>query len=130
MTIKKYAILFPVFIAAVVSLVIHKSIFYFAAISGQNGFVYSIETIYGFFFLCSAVILIILVRIREKNIDNVGHSFLLLTCIKMGAAYLMLLPVLNSSGGHAQAEKLHFFIVFAIFLTLETIAAIRLLNKE
>ena len=131
MTVRKFAPLLLVFIAAVISLLIHKAIFYFTRISsGEKPFVYSLEAIYGFFFLCSAVILLILIRIREKNIDNVGYTFLLLTFAKMGAAYVMLLPIFNSASASAQTEKLNFFIVFAIFLALETVATIRLLNRE
>jgi len=48
----------------------------------------------------------------------------------MGVAYAYLYPVLQSAGETMPLEKTNFFIVFAVFLTLETVLTIRLLNKR
>ena len=51
----------------------------------QNSFIYSLEQLYVFFGVFSAVIELILIRVKEKNIDIVGNVFLLLTLIKINS---------------------------------------------
>jgi hypothetical protein len=67
---------------------------------------------------------------KEKNIDSVGQTFLLLTSIKMVVAYVLLHPILQSTNQLLTAEKVNFFITFALFLTIETVVTIRILNKK
>jgi hypothetical protein len=86
--------------------------------------------VYGFFFVCSVVILFILIKVKDKNIDNVGYTFLLVTFIKMGISYAVLSPILHSGNPNIQIEKLNFFVIFALFLTIETIVTARILNKK
>jgi uncharacterized membrane protein len=95
-----------------------------------QGFHYCIETIYEFFFVCSVVIIFILIKVKEKNIDNVGYTFLLVTCIKMALSYALLYPILQSGTPILRIEKINFFIVFALFLTIETVVTIRILNSK
>lgn len=91
---------------------------------------YSIGTIYGFFFVCSVIIVLLLIRMKQKNIDSVGNTFMLLTCVKAAAAYVMLHPILQAHHPHVKFEKANFFAVFAIFLAIETIVSIRMLQKR
>lgn len=93
-------------------------------------FYHPIHSMYSFFAMCSAAIIFILTIVRRKSIDNVGQVFLLLTCIKMGIAYWFLYPALQQRQEIAGFEKLNFFIVFGLFLALETVLTIRLLNKR
>lgn len=90
---------------------------------------YSIATIYAFFYVCSVAIMVLLIRMKQKNIDSVGSTFMLLTCIKAVLAYVMLHPILQAHHPHVKFEKANFFAVFAIFLAIETIVSIRLLQK-
>ncbi len=114
-------------VAASIALAIHFGILHFAGRWEETReFIRLPETVYTFFGICSVLIIGILLRIRKRNIDSVGQAFLLLTCIKAGAAYLMVRPALEA--GH-EFEKLNFFIVFAIFLAIETVISIRILNK-
>lgn len=116
--------------AAVLSLiafVCHLIIFPFVASS--TNFMYAIPFLYGFFSACALVIIFILIRIKQKNIDSVGNTFMLLTCIKMVVAYVLLHPILNTSHNNLNAEKANFFLIFATLLVIETIVAIRMLNK-
>ena len=110
---------------------VHKLVFFF----NQNnpnlqGFHFPIEVVYGFFFSCSLLIILILIKVNEKNIDNVGFTFLLVTFIKMALSYVILSPILNSGNPNVRTEKIDFFIIFALFLTIETIVTVRILNNK
>lgn len=98
-------------------------------IDDVSSFKYSVTFLYGFFTACSLAIVFVLVKMSLKKRDSVGHTFMLLTCIKMVLAYLLLYPILNSLSPEVKAEKINFFLIFALFLTIETTVAIRMLNK-
>jgi|SRR6476660_3206326 len=91
---------------------------------------YDLTTIYGFFLVCAIVIVSVLIRMKQKNIDSVGNTFMLLTCVKAALAYVMLHPILQSKQPDLAFEKANFFAVFAVFLMIETIVSIRLLQKN
>lgn len=131
MNLKKYQALFEILLISIVTYSIHKLVFFLNKNNPKfQNFYYSIETIYGFFFICSLFILLILIRVKKKNIDNVGYTFLLSTFIKMGGSYALLSPILHSENPNVAIEKLNFFIVFALFLTMETVVTIRILNNK
>jgi TM2 domain-containing membrane protein YozV len=48
----------------------------------------------------------------------------------MGVAYAFLRPILASGGKNLATEKMQFLIVFIIFLAIETIVTIRILNDK
>ncbi|MFT3794560.1 hypothetical protein [Flavobacterium sp.] len=108
----------------------HMLLFQFVFSGRDAHFLYTIPQLYGFFVLCSVVILSILIRMKQKNIDSVGNTFMLLTCIKMVLAYVLLHPILAATHSEVAAEKTNFFVIFALFLTIETTVAIRLLNRN
>lgn len=123
-------VLLIVFFAAIAAFA-HKILF--LALGKEHlseAFYHPIYSTYAFFAACSAVIVSILIVVRRKSIDNVGQVFLLLTCVKMGIAYWFLYPALQQRQEIAGFEKINFFIVFALFLTLETVLTIRVLNKR
>ena len=108
---------------------IHKMVFYFFNIN-QEHFHYSLETLYLFFFILSAIIFQVLLVVRKKSFDNVGMSFLLATSVKMVICYLILRPLLQISKGNNPSERINFFILFIVFLTIETLFTIRLVNEK
>jgi hypothetical protein len=127
----KYKPVLEVFFLSLVAFLIHKLFFFFIDKGNStSGFRYSIPVLYLFFLVCSVIILLILIKIKEKNIDSVGQTFLLLTCIKMVVAYILLHPILQSTNQLMTPEKTNFFITFAMFLTIETVVTIRILNKN
>jgi hypothetical protein len=131
MNFKKYRPVFEIVIVSIVAYIVHKSVFYFLQDNPKfTGFYYPLESVYGFFGVCALVILFILIEIRARNIDNVGYTFLLVTFIKMGISYAFLKPILLSGLPNIAIEKINFFIVFALFLAIETIATIRILNNK
>jgi hypothetical protein len=109
--------------------VIHKITFYSFSIN-QEVFHYSLETLYLFFFVLSAIIFKVLLTIKEKSFDNVGMSFLLATSLKMVLCYLILRPLLQMPKANNPTERINFFILFIVFLIIETLFTIRLVNEK
>jgi len=113
----------------VVLYIIHRIVFYGLDIH-QEVFHYSLETLYLFFFALSAIIFKVILTIKERSFDNVGMSFLLATSIKMVFCYVILRPILQIPKGENPTEKINFFILFIVFLTIETLFTIRLVNEK
>ena len=131
MNIKKYQPVLEVLLVSILLYIGHKLFFPFSKYNEiSQSFSYPLETLYIFFTVCSLILLFVLIKVKEKNIDNVGHTYLLITFIKMGLAYFFLYTILNSTHANLKIEKINFFIVFALFLTMETAISIRLLNKN
>ena len=108
---------------------IHKMVFHGFNIN-QDHFHYSLETLYLVFFFLSTIIFGILLTVKEKSFDNVGMSFLLATSIKMIFCYLILRPLLQKTIPDNPTERINFFVLFIIFLTIETLFTIRLVNEK
>ena len=109
--------------------IIHVLLFNTNLITGKEAdFYYSIPLLYGLFFLLSAVILIIVIKISEKNFDNTGMVFMIATIIKMVVAFFLVRPILPIEDN--KIEKINFFIIFILFLLIETILVAKILNKK
>lgn len=131
MKLKKYQAIFEVIFLSILVYLLHKLFFY---LNGNNpkyqNFHFPIEVVYGFFFGFSILLLFILIRVKAKNIDNVGYTFMLVTFIKMAVSYVILSPILHSGNSNAITEKINFFVTFALFLAIETVVTIRILNNK
>lgn len=131
MNLKKYRPILEVLFLSVAVYLVHKLVFFLNEGNPEfQNFHFPIEVVYGFFFGCSTIILFILVKVKEKNIDNVGYTFLLVTFIQMALSYFVLSPILHSGNPNLRIEKLNFFVIFALFLTIETVVTIRFLNNK
>lgn len=131
MKIKKYRALLEVFFLSIFVYVGHKLFFYYQRNNPiYQNFHYPIEVVYAFFSSFSIVLLYILIIVKAKNIDQVGNTFMLITVLKMGISYVILSPILDSGLANMPIEKINFFIVFALFLAIETAVSIRILNNN
>ena len=131
MILKKYQPILEVIIIAILAFLLHKLFFYLNANNPKfQNFHTSVEAIYGFFTVCSIIILFILIKVKDKSQEQVGYVFLLVTCAKMGIAYAVLSPILHSGNPNVAIQKINFFIIFAVFLTIETVVTIRILNNK
>jgi hypothetical protein len=131
MKLKKFQSLLEVFIASFLIFLIHKAFFYFNENNPKyQNFHFPLEVIYNFFLVCSLIIIFILILVKEKSIDNVGNAFLLTTCLKIGISFVLLNPILNSENPNIGFEKMNFFVIFALFLIIETVVTIRILNNN
>jgi hypothetical protein len=131
MNLKKYSSLFAVFIAAIIGLVIHKTISHFIIPKEfEDSFVYSTLLLYVLFALLSAVIVSLLTMVKKTAENSVGFAFLAFTTLKMAIAYAFLRPIIQTQLPKTPTEKMNFFIVFIYFLIIETYVTIRILNNK
>lgn len=131
MKIVEFKLLLKMFFFSVLFYGIHKLVFaQFLPINVERKFIYSLELLYCFFFFSSVLISAILFAVNRKNINNVGFTFLFLTVAKMGIAFFFLQPILNSPETQIAIEKKNFLVVFLIFLAIETVVAVKILNNK
>jgi hypothetical protein len=115
--------LIPVFI-------LHYFLFQLPSLKNvEQKFLISILVLYLVYFILSAIILIIVVKVSKKNFDQVGMTFMILTSVKMAISFFIVRPILANSAEN-DIEKMNFFAVFILFLIIETLITIRLLNKK
>ena len=131
MTQSKFRPIVEVFFLSIIAFLAHKTILFLLGNQiNETAFHYSLSTLYLFFFICSVLILLVLIKVKKNNIDSVGLTFLLLTTIKMVFAYILLHPILQGPNKLVTSEKINFYFVFALFLLIETTVTIRILNKK
>jgi hypothetical protein len=129
MNLKKLKPLFSLIVLATIAYLLHKIIFYFLKVNDDT-FLYSLETLYILFLGLSTLVFIVLLKVKERSFDNVGMSFLLATSVKMVFCYLILRPILQASNHNNTIEKRNFLVMFILFLAIETIVTIRILNEK
>jgi uncharacterized membrane protein len=112
-----------------ITYLIHKFIFSVFKFN-ENNFIYSLEQLYLFFGLSSIIIELILIKVKQKNIDIVGNVFLLLTLVKMMVCYVFGRSILKEVTEHNSLQKWNFLVLFLLFLTIETTLTIIILNKK
>ncbi|SFA97619.1 hypothetical protein SAMN05660845_1110 [Flavobacterium swingsii] len=112
-----------------ITYLIHKFIFSVFKFN-ENNFIYSLEQLYLFFGLSSIIIELILIKVKQKNIDIVGNVFLLLTLVKMMVCYVFGRSILKEVTEHNSLQKWNFLVLFLLFLTIETTLTIIMLNKK
>lgn len=131
MNLKKYSSLFAVFIAAIIGLIVHKTISHFIIPKEfEDNFIYSTLLLYVLFALLSLVIVSLLKKVKETSENYVGYAFLAFTTLKMAIAYAFLRPIIHTDLPKTPTEKMNFFIVFIYFLVIETYLTIRILNNK
>lgn len=131
MNLKKYQPLLEVLLVSVAAFLLHQLFFWYCRNDQKSSeLYYSLSELYGFFLGCSLCIVFLLILVKSKSIDNVGYTFLLLTCTKMAIAYAFLRPILKIEAQNGTFEKSNFFVVFALFLAIETMVTIRILNNK
>lgn len=109
---------------------IHLLVFKFTSLQEtQVGFYYSISFLYLVFFILATLSLFVVVKTSEKNFDNTGMVFMLVTTIQTIIAYIIVRPLLNNIET-TTLEKGNYFFIFILFLAIETLVSIRLLNKK
>lgn len=89
----------------------------------------SLKSIYLIFTLFSIVILVTLLIVNQKNKDVVGMTFMLITTFKTILSYVLFSKIITGNNENT-VERINFFVVFILFLIIETLITIRLLNKK
>lgn len=96
----------------------------------QARFYYPVFQIYFLFGSCSLLIIAFLIFVKTKNLDYVGNCFMLLTMLKIGIACVFLYKINHNNHPYLFFEKISFFASFILFLAIETLITVRLLNKK
>ena len=113
----------------ILSCVVQQFVFYFFKIKTES-FYYSPEILYVLFSTASIIVILIVLKIKEKNFDSVGMAFLVITSVKMVFSYVILRPILSKTMAPNGIEKTNFFVMFVVFLAIETVVTIRILNEK
>lgn len=96
----------------------------------QANFKYSLLQLYLFFGIFALIINVVLHIIKQKNIDLVGNVFLGLTLLKMMFCFAIGNTISNLTLDQDKIQKHNFLMLFFIFLLIETVATIKLLNTK
>lgn len=129
MQLNKFRPLLHLFALIVFIYVLHKIVAHIFPIAFNT--IYSLEELYGFFSACSIFIMLLVIVVNTKNKDNVGMSFIIVTTMKIMLSVLMVRPILhNVVSDNVKLEKINFFIIFILFLAIETVLTIRILNNK
>jgi hypothetical protein len=129
MNLKNHKPILNLVLLAGIAYLIHNLIFHLLKFN-DTSFLYSMETLYLLFLGMSILVFIVVLKVKQRSFDNTGMSFLLATTAKMGFCYLILKPILQLNTHDNSLEKINFFMIFALFLTIETVLTIRILNRK
>ena len=123
----QYLIQFLIFIGTLV--VFDSSILYFFFKNEQELFHFENYKVITLFTSLSFIVCATSYYFYKKNFDIVGYVFLFLTMVKM-ISLLFISKTLLTSNTILDFEKYHFFVLFFLFLLVETYLTILLLNKK
>ena len=108
---------------------VHLQVLHFIGVK-PSMFYYSLEIEYSCFALATALIVFVLQKIKQKNFDTVGLAFLWITSIKTTVCFFAVRPILQIQSPTAAIEKINFFVIFIVFLAIETALTISFLNEK
>ncbi|MDT0685488.1 hypothetical protein [Autumnicola psychrophila] len=91
---------------------------------------YSILSIYTFHILVTFLIYFALVFIHNNFEEKTGFAFMALSLFKMLAAILFLLPMMLAEVEAPFSSLISFFVPYFVFLILETIYVVKLINSK
>lgn len=89
-----------------------------------------LQNIYFFNYSLSLVVLLILYYIHNKFNDKVGYAFLALGILKMMVSIYFLMPLIELDFSNKIPDTLNFFFCYFMFLIIESIILVKLLNKK
>lgn len=92
-------------------------------------FFYSTLSIYIFHIVVTILSYLFLLFVNKNFPDYTGYSFMGISVVKMMAAVVFLIPLIQSDTIDRIPDVAVFFIPYFLFLFFETIFAIRLINK-
>lgn len=96
----------------------------------HHDFFYATWSIYLFLFVSTLLIYGLLLFVNANFPDFTGFAFLGTTFVKMMAAVVFLIPLIQSEGRETNLDIATFFIPYFLFLIFETVFAVRLINNR
>ena len=98
------------------------------ALSDQYTFYYSTWSIYLFHFTITFFIYLAVLAVSNNLPDKTGFAFLACSGLKMFAAVVFLIPIIQGKAPEPIADVAAFFIPYFLFLFFETVFAVKLLK--
>lgn len=131
MNLNTYRPIFPFFWIVILCYILHRLVFFvFQTKIPSNNFQISLEQLYLGYSIFSIILFLILTTVKKKSFDNVGMLFLILITFKMVICFIFLNAFYVKSVNHYAIEKMNYFVMFMLFLAIETMFAIRILNNK
>ncbi|MFA5556451.1 MAG: DUF6168 family protein [Flavobacteriaceae bacterium] len=128
---KKYSPFFLVILCTVLLFFVHKSIVTFSGWNEVfNEFHYALEKLYLVFGLASLLIIFILIKVKQRNFDQIGMTFMALITVKMATFYFVFKSVITDRTDEVQWERTNFIILFMTFLIMETLISAQILKSK
>lgn len=93
-------------------------------------FFYSTWSIYIFHLITTLLSYAFLIFVNKNFADKTGFAFMGLSLVKMMAAIVFLIPLIQSDLKNQIPDVGAFFIPYFLFLFFETIFAVRLISKQ
>ena len=93
-------------------------------------FFYSTWSIYVFHIIITMLSYLFLLFVNKTFADKTGFAFMGISLVKMMAAVVFLIPMIQSDTIDRIPDVAIFFIPYFLYLFFETIFAIRLINKS
>lgn len=100
------------------------------ALFEKTYFFYSTWSIYLFHFIITVLSYLFLLFVNKTFPDKTGFAFMGISLVKMMAAVVFLIPLLQSDLENQIPDVGAFFIPYFLYLLFETFFAISLINKH
>ena len=97
--------------------------------SNSDSFFYSIYAIYLFQIITTALVCFVIIYVNEKFADKTGFAFMALSILKMLAAIIFLVPLIQIDKEQKLPDIIAFFIPYFFFLFFELTFIIKFLNR-
>jgi len=112
---------------SLVSYVVHFIVV--SKLLSEYSYYYPVYTIYLFLIVVTSLIVVTILAIHKNYNDKAGFAFLAFSVLKMLLAVIFLIPLITSDLTNKVPDILSFFIPYFLFLTLETVYILNLINK-
>ncbi len=94
------------------------------------GFFYKIWHIYTFLAAATLAIFLIMHFVHKKFPDHTGFAFMGLSIFKIAASVIFFIPLMKAQVLNPVGDVLNFFIPYFIYLLIEVVFAVRLINSK
>jgi hypothetical protein len=96
----------------------------------KDSFFYATWHIYAFLGVSAFIILFVTHFIHKNLPDKTGFTFMALSIFKIAASVLFFIPLMKADVPDPVGDVLNFFVPYFLFLIVEVLIAIRLINSN
>ena len=96
----------------------------------EGEFFYKIWHIYTFLAVATLGVFLIMHFIHKNFPDHTGFAFMGLSIFKIAASVIFFIPLMKAQVPNPVGDVLNFFIPYFVYLLLEVVFAVRLINSK